>query len=160
DTAVVGQLGQPEALAGLAIGAILFDLIYGSLSFFRTSTTGLAAQAFGRGDQHELQAVFWRAVLSAIGLGILMLLLSPAILRAAPGLVTAEPAVAAAVRSYFGIRVLSSPATFVNYAVLGFVFGRGQPMLGLALQILLNGTNIVLSIALGLWLGWGIAGVA
>src|SRR3546814_20764523 len=41
DTAVVGQLGQPEALAGLAIGAILFDLIYGRLSFFRTSTTGL-----------------------------------------------------------------------------------------------------------------------
>lgn len=160
DTAVVGQLGQPEALAGLAIGAILFDLIYGSLSFFRTSTTGLAAQAFGRGDQHELQAVFWRAVLSAIGLGILMLLLAPAILRAAPGLMTDEPAVAAAVRSYFGIRVLSSPATFINYAILGFVFGRGQPMLGLALQILLNGTNIVLSIALGLWLGWGIAGVA
>jgi hypothetical protein len=54
DTAVVGRLGQAEALAGLAIGAILFDLIYGSLSFFRTATTGLAAQAFGRADEREL----------------------------------------------------------------------------------------------------------
>nr|CAD6426229.1 MATE family efflux transporter [Rhizobium sp. Q54] len=160
DTAVAGRLGRPEALAGLAIAAILFDLIYGSLSFFRTSTTGLAAQAYGRGDPRELQAVFWRAVLSALCLGAVMLLLAPAILWLAPELMTAEPAVAAVVREYFGIRVLSSPATFVNYAILGFVFGRGQATLGLALQILLNGTNILLSIALGLWLGWGISGIA
>lgn len=160
DTAVVGRLGQPEALAGLAIGAILFDLIYGSLSFFRTSTTGLAAQAFGRHDLREQQAVFYRAVLSALGLGVIMLLLAPAFLAYAPALMTGDREVGDIVRSYFSIRVLSSPATFVNYAVLGFVFGRGKAMLGLALQILLNGTNIVLSIFLGLGLGWGIAGVA
>ncbi len=160
DTAVVGRLGEAEALAGLAIGAILFDLIYGSLSFFRTSTTGLAAQAFGRNDLREQQAVFFRATLSALCLGLLMLLLSPVFLAYAPGLMTSDRAVANVVGSYFAIRVLSSPATFVNYAVLGFVFGRGQAMLGLCLQILLNGTNIVLSIILGLGLGWGIAGVA
>jgi putative MATE family efflux protein len=160
DTAVVGRMGQPEALAGLAIGAILFDLIYGSLSFFRTSTTGLAAQAFGRDDLREQQAVFLRAALSAVGLGLVMLLLAPLLLRFAPELMTDDRAVAEVVRSYFAIRVLSSPATFVNYAVLGFVFGRGQAMLGLILQILLNGTNILLSIYLGLGLGWGIAGVA
>lgn len=160
DTAIVGRLGQAEALAGLAIAAILFDLIYGSLGFFRTATTGLAAQAFGREDERELQAVFWRAVLSALALGILMLALAPVILWGAPELMTDEPGVQAVVREYFTIRVLSSPATFVNYAVLGFVFGRGQARFGLALQILLNGTNILLSIILGLWLGWGVAGVA
>ena len=160
DTAVVGQLGKPEALAGLAIGAILFDLIYGSLSFFRTSTTGLTAQAFGRGDQREQQAVFWRAFLSALGLGVFMLMLAPPILAFAPGLMTTDGTVAAVTREYFAIRVLTSPATFVNYAILGFVFGRGQAMLGLSLQILLNGCNIALSIALGLGLEWGVAGVA
>ncbi|CAD7040284.1 MATE family efflux transporter [Pseudorhizobium halotolerans] len=160
DTAVVGRLGQAEALAGLAIGAILFDLIYGSLSFFRTATTGLAAQAFGRADERELQAVFWRATLSALSLGALMLALAPVILWAAPDLMTDDRSVQAVVRDYFAIRVISSPATFLNYAILGFVFGRGQPKFGLALQILLNGTNILLSIILGLWLGWGVAGVA
>ena len=160
DTAIVGRLGQAEALAGLAIAAILFDLIYGSLGFFRTATTGLAAQAFGREDERELQAVFWRAGLSALALGILMLALAPVILWGAPELMTDDAGVQAVVREYFAIRVLSSPATFVNYAVLGFVFGRGQARFGLALQILLNGTNILLSIILGLWLGWGVAGVA
>ncbi|WP_105432276.1 MATE family efflux transporter [Neorhizobium sp. T6_25] len=160
DTAVVGQLGQAEALAGLAIGAILFDLIYGSLSFFRTSTTGLVAQAFGRGDRREQQAVFWRAFLSALGLGVIMLAFSPLILRYAPDLMTSDPTVAEVTRHYFGIRVLTSPATFANFAILGYVLGRGQGMLGLTLQIILNGTNIVLAILFGLVLGWGVAGVA
>jgi putative MATE family efflux protein len=159
-TAVVGQFGQAEALAGLAIGAILFDLIYGSLSFFRTSTTGLVAQAFGRGDRREQQAVFWRAFLSALGLGVIMLALSPLILKFAPDLMTTDATVADVTRHYFGIRVLTSPATFANFAILGFVLGRGQGMLGLVLQIILNGTNIVLAILFGLVFGWGVAGVA
>jgi putative MATE family efflux protein len=160
DTAVVGHLGKPEALAGLAIGAILFDLIYGSLSFLRTSTTGLVAQAFGRGDRREQQAVFWRALLSAIGLGLLMLAISPVILAFGPDLMTTDPAVAEVTKIYFGIRVLTSPATFGNFAILGFVLGRGQGMLGLVLQILLNGTNIVLAVLFGLVFDWGVAGVA
>jgi putative MATE family efflux protein len=160
DTAVVGHLGRPEALAGLAIGAILFDLIYGSLSFFRTSTTGLVAQAFGRGDEREQQAVFYRALVSAIALGLLMLALSPLILTFAPDLMTSDPDVAAVTRQYFGIRVLTSPATFANFAILGFVLGRGKGQVGLLLQIVLNGTNILLAILFGLVLGWGVAGVA
>jgi len=160
DTAVVGHLGRAEALAGLAIGAIIFDLIYGSLSFLRTSTTGLVAQAFGRGDQREQQAVFWRALVSAAGLGIIMLALSPVILAFAPDLMTSDANVAAVTRQYFGIRVLTSPATFANFAILGFVLGRGQGVLGLVLQIILNGTNIALAILLGLVLDYGVAGVA
>jgi putative MATE family efflux protein len=160
DTAVAGHLGRPEALAGLAIGAILFDLIYGSLSFFRTSTTGLVAQAFGRGDEREQQAVFYRALASAVVLGLAMLALSPVILAYAPDLMTGDAEVAAVTRTYFGIRVLTSPVTFANFAILGFVLGRGKGSLGLLLQIVLNGTNIVLAILFGLVLGGGVAGVA
>jgi putative MATE family efflux protein len=159
-TGVVGRLGDPAALGGLAIGAILFDLIFGSLSFFRTSTTGLTAQAFGRGDRREEQAVFWRAFISAIGLGLAMLLLTPLILAYAPGLMTDDAAVADVTQHYFGIRALSSPATFINFAVLGYVLGRGQGMTGLLLQIIINGSNIILSLFLGLHLGWGVDGVA
>ncbi|WP_245480437.1 MATE family efflux transporter [Neorhizobium sp. NCHU2750] len=159
-TGVVGRLGDPAALGGLAIGAILFDLIFGSLSFFRTSTTGLTAQAFGRGDGREEQAVFWRALISAIGLGLAMLLLTPLILAYAPELMSDDKAVADVTRHYFGIRALSSPATFINFAILGYVLGRGQGMTGLLLQIVINGSNIVLSVTIGLTLGHGVEGVA
>jgi len=159
-TAVVGRLGQPEALAGLAIGAVLFDLIFASFNFLRASTTGLTAQAYGRHDRHEQQAVFWRALISALGCGALIVLLSPVLLWLGIGLMGPQGAIADATRTYFSIRMLSGPAALANYALLGFILGRGQGPIGLLLQTVINGVNIVLAICLGLWLGWGVAGVA
>ncbi len=160
DTAVVGRLGVAEALAGLAIGAMLFDLIFGTFNFLRASTTGLTAQAFGRHDGREQQAIFWRAMLSALCCGLLVLALSPLLLKAGLAIMGPDAAVAEATSTYFSIRILSGPAALANYAILGFVLGRGQGKVGLLLQALVNGINIVLSIALGLGLHWGVAGVA
>lgn len=159
-TAVVGQLGQPDALAGLAIGAMLFDLIFSSFNFLRASTTGLTAQAFGRRDRHEQQAIFWRALLSALACGILIVLLSPVLLWLGIKLMGPEGGVAEATRTYFSIRMLAGPMALANYAILGFVLGRGQGRIGLLLQTVINGVNIILALTLGLWLGWGVAGVA
>ncbi|ARO28542.1 DNA-damage-inducible protein DinF [Rhizobium sp. NXC14] len=159
-TAVVGHVGNAEALAGLAIGAMLFDLILGSFNFLRASTTGLTAQAYGRRDGHEQQAVFWRALISALACGLALLCLSPLIETAGLRLMGAEGAIAEATGTYFAIRMLAAPAALANYAILGFVLGRGQGSVGLLLQALINGINILLSIYLGLSLGWGVAGVA
>ncbi|AJC77832.1 DNA-damage-inducible protein DinF [Rhizobium etli bv. phaseoli str. IE4803] len=159
-TAVVGHMGDPEALAGLAIGAMLFDLILGSFNFLRASTTGLTAQAYGRRDQHEQQAVFARALISALGCGLALLCLSPLLMPAGLRLMGAEGAIAEATSTYFSIRILAAPAALANYAILGFVLGRGQGKIGLLLQAIINGINILLSIYLGLTLGWGVAGVA
>src|SRR5690606_5372917 len=87
-------------------------------------------------------------------------LLSPLLLSAGLFLMAPTPGVAAVTSTYFTIRVLSAPMALGNYALLGFVLGRGQGMTGLMLQAIINGINIVLSITLGLWLGWGIAGIA
>lgn len=160
DTAVVGRLGSAELIAGLAVGAVLFDLLFSTFNFLRASTTGLVAQALGAGDRHAEQATFWRAFVSALGLGTVMLVLSPLLLAAGLWLMAPEPAVAEATRVYFGWRILSAPVALANYAILGYVLGRGQAGLGLFLQILINGINIVGSIGLGLVAGWGVAGVA
>ncbi|MBB3132543.1 putative MATE family efflux protein [Rhizobium pisi] len=160
NTAVVGHMGDPDALAGLAIGAMLFDLIMGSFNFLRASTTGLTAQAYGRRDQHEQQAVFWRALISALGCGLALLFLSPLLIAAGLRLMGAEGSIAEATSTYFSIRILAAPAALANYAILGFVLGRGQGNVGLLLQAIINGINILLSIYLGLSLGWGVAGVA
>lgn len=160
DTAVAGRLGSAEALAGLAVGAVLFDLILGSFNFLRASTTGLVAQAFGRGDRGEEQAIFWRALAIAIGCGLLIALASPLLLQVGLVLMAPPPGVAEATITYFSIRILAGPMALANYAILGFVLGRGQGMTGLLLQAIINGVNIVLSIVLGLHYGWGVAGIA
>jgi MATE family multidrug resistance protein len=139
---------------------MLFDLILGSFNFLRASTTGLTAQAYGRHDRRAQQGVFWRAIISALGCGLLLLCLSPLLLAAGLMLMGPDGAVAEATSTYFSIRILAGPAALANYAILGFVLGRGQGTIGLLLQTIINGINIVLAILLGLWLDWGVAGVA
>jgi len=160
DTAVAGRLGSADALAGMAVGAVIFDLLLGSFNFLRASTTGLVAQAFGRGDRREEQAVYWRSLAIALCSGLALALLSPFLLAAGLFLMAPSPGVAEVTTIYFSIRVLSAPLSLANYALLGFVLGRGQGMTGLFLQAVINGVNIVLSIVLGLGLGWGVAGIA
>jgi putative MATE family efflux protein len=160
DTAVVGRMGEATLLGGLAIGAIIFDVVFAAFNFLRSATTGLVAQAFGRSDTMEEQAVFWRSLAIGIVAGFVILLSAPLIIAGGLWFMDAGEAVGETTAIYVAIRIFSAPAALANYAILGFVLGRSEAMLGLALQTLINGVNIVFSIWLGLTLEWGIAGVA
>lgn len=160
DTAVVGRLGSAAALAGLTIGAVLFDFLYSVFNFLRSSTTGLVAQAYGRGDLAGQQAVFWRALFLSLLCGIGMLLISPLVLTFGNTLMGAGPEAASVTATYFSIRIISGPMALANFAILGCLLGRGRATSGLFVQILINAINIVLSVSLGLWAGLGVAGVA
>jgi MATE family multidrug resistance protein len=160
DTAVVGQFGDAALLGGLAAGAIVLDVVFTTFNFLRSGTTGLVAQAFGRGHEREEQAVFWRAFAIAVLSGLALILLAPLISAGGAWFIGGEPRVTEAMHLYVGVRLLSAPMSLVNYAVLGYVLGRGEGGLALFLQLLLNGANILLSVWLGLVFGWGVEGVA
>lgn len=160
DTAVVGQFANAALIGGLAVATIIFDLLFGTFNFLRSATTGLVAQAYGRDDELEQKAVFWRSMLIGLVSGLVILLLHTVIISLGLYLMDASREVASAAKEYFAIRVFSAPAALMNYALLGYVLGLGKGRLGLVLQILINGTNIVLSFALGLGLEWGLSGVA
>jgi len=160
DTAVIGQLGVAAALGGLAMGAVILDIVFFSFSFLRSGTTGFTAQAMGRHDRVEQQVVFARALSVAIGCGLLILAFGPLLVRL--GLVLIEPtqAVGHTVVSYSSIRLYAAPLTMVNYVILGWLLGLGRAGQGLKIQLLLNGVNIVFSVYLGLTLELGVVGVA
>jgi len=160
DTAVVGQFGDAALLGGLAAGALVFDVVFTTFNFLRSGTTGLVAQAFGRGDTIEQQAVFWRAVLVALACGVVVAALAPVLSLAGQWFIAGGQRVSETMDIYIRIRMLGAPFSLMNYAILGYVLGRGEGALGLLLQIVLNGCNIVLCILLGLKLGWGVQGVA
>jgi len=160
DTAVVGRLGDAALIGGLAMAAILFDLVFSTFNFLRSATTGLVAQAMGREDPTEEQAVFWRSLMISVVAGIAVIAAIPLLLKLGLPLLGARGEVAAAASTYLVIRALSAPAALANYAILGYVLGRGMGGTGLFLQTIINGTNIVLSIWLGLGLDYGLKGVA
>ncbi|QKV19328.1 MATE family efflux transporter [Oricola thermophila] len=160
DTTVIGQFGDAALIGGLAVGAIVFDIVFTTLNFLRSGTTGFVAQAFGRGDETEQQAVFWRAVILAAGLGLALLALAWPIRELGIALMNPGPEVAEATRTYVTVRMFAAPFSLVNYAILGLLLGQGRAMAALLLQTLLNGINIAGSIYFGLVLGWAIEGVA
>jgi len=160
DTAVVGQLGDAALLGGLAAGAVVFDVVFSGFNFLRSGTTGLVAQAYGRGATADERLILLRAMLLAIVIGVAVTLLAPLISHAGQVFMGADAAVNAALDEYVRIRCLGSPFSLLNYALLGYVLGRGEGALGLGLQLILNLSNIVLSVIFGLWMGWGVAGVA
>ena len=47
DLALMGQLGNPVYIGAIAIGSIIFNIIYSSFNFLRMGSTGFTAQAVG-----------------------------------------------------------------------------------------------------------------
>ncbi len=160
DTAVVGRLGDAAMLGGLAVGAVILDLIFTGLNFLRSGTVGLTAQAMGADDRVERVNVLHRALILSALIGLLLILFSLPVLELGLLLMKPGDAVAEAVRSYFMIRIFAAPFTLSNYSILGWLLGLARVRLGLALQVLSSVVNILLSIYLGLVRGYGIEGVA
>ncbi len=160
NTGVVGRLGDPALIGGLAVGAVVIDFIFSCFNFLRSGTTGLVAQALGAGDEAEEQAAFLRAAVVALAAGVLLVLAAPLAVWAGGAFMGADPAVSAAMEAYVGVRMWGAPLILLNYAILGYALGRGEGRTGLGIQAALNGTNLILSLILGLSLGWGVAGVA
>ena len=53
DTAIAGHLGDKVFIGAVAVGAMMFNLVYWNFGFLRMSTSGMTAQTCGSGDFHE-----------------------------------------------------------------------------------------------------------
>jgi MATE family multidrug resistance protein len=159
NTAVIGRLGEAALIGGIAVGAIIFDIVFTTFNFLRSGTTGLTAQSHGARDRVELQAIFWRAMILAFLSGAIILILHPLLLAVALSLIGGSDAVKEATSTYYGIRVLATPFALGNYVLLGWLIGFGRAGWTLLLQTVLNGLNIALSILLVTHWGYGVQGV-
>ena len=160
DTAVMGRLGDPKYIGAVAIGALIFTLVFWTFGFLRMGTTGLTAQALGAEDGEEIRAALGRALLIAGGVGGALILAQWPIREIAFALLDGGPEVEPLARTYFDIRIWSAPAALANYALVGWFIGLGRARVALVLQVFLNLVNIVFNIVLALGLGWGVAGIA
>ena len=160
DTAVVGQLGVPHLMGAVAIGAVIFNMLYWTFSFLRMGTTGLTAQALGAGQNREIAGHLLRALMVALVCGAGLVLLQVPVRLGAFWLTGGSAQVLDAATSYFNIRIWAAPAGLVNFALLGWLIGLGRAGVAFLLQLFLNLMNIALALLFGLVLEGGVAGVA
>jgi multidrug resistance protein, MATE family len=160
DTAVMGRIPDPAYIGAVALGALVFNFVFWGFGFLRMGTTGLTAQALGAGDAGEIRASLGRAVLIGCAVGAALIALQWPIRELAFALLDAGPRIEALARTYYDIRIWAAPATLTNYALLGWFIGLGRARMALALQLVLNLTNIALCLVLVLGLDMGVKGVA
>ena len=189
-----GGLGAAALIGGISIGTMLFDMLYWNFGFLRGGTGGLAAQAYGRlrglcpllspaafgrapdgaWITHRTEAIetacrditviLKRALGIAFGSGLALIALQWVVVQVAFLLVECSPEVQTLATQYFYIRIWAAPATLSLFAFKGWFIGMQDTVRPMICDLLVNATNIVLSI--GLAFGYaglpelGFAGVA
>lgn len=160
DITVIGRLGDAALLGGLVLGALVFDVLFSLAYFLRIGTAGLVAQSVGAKDPRDGLLHVSRALVLGVGIGLVMIVLSVPILWLSVKLLAPEAAVEAALAEYFHWRIWAAPFALINYALLGWFYGRAAARTGMMLQLLLHLIDIALSIYFVHGLGWGVPGAA
>ena len=125
DMAIVGHLGSAAYIGAIAVGGMLFNLIYWLFGFLRMGTSGITSQAYGRRDLREAFLALIRSVGVGLAVGGLLLFLSPVVRWIAFQVIEATPEVAGLASTYFSIGVWGAPAVLALYGFMGWFVGGG-----------------------------------
>ena len=159
DTVLMGNLSASH-LGAVGVGGMIFNFIYWNFGFLRMGTTGMTAQAFGAKDPKEQIHTFLRAGFLAVIISILILLLMRPIEQISLLAFNMEGNQAQLVAEYFRIRIWAAPASLLIYVITGWYFGMQNAFYPLFITLTVNVANMLISIYLVKYLGWGIKGVA
>ena len=160
DTAIAGHLGSERYLAAIAVGGVMFNMLYWFFSFLRAGTSGLSAQACGAGDPSASALVLARSLLVALTAGALMILFQEGIFKMMVWFLEAKPPVSSLASVYFHLLIWGAPAVLGNYAMAGWFLGMQNSRMMLWVSLIINVVNIVTSLTLVYLLDMGIAGIA
>ena len=162
DIAIAGHLDTNAAtlIGGIAIGTMLFDLLYWNFGFLRVGTGGLAAQAYGREDRQECARILTRSVGIAFSCALLLIAVQWLFIKAAFLVVDCTSEVQELASRYFFIRIWAAPATLGLMAFKGWFIGMQDSVSPMAVDLIVNGMNVLRSFVLALGIpAWGYEGL-
>lgn len=160
DTAIVGHLGDPAYLAAVAIGGSIFSMLYWPFGFLRMGTSGLTAQAHGANNKVECDATLWRALLTSTTIGLLIVILQKPINEIFLHFIETDTSTSHIAKQYIDILIYGAPASLGLYAVNGWLIGKGNSRKTMWISLIINLSNILVSLLLVYGVKLGIAGVA
>jgi MATE family multidrug resistance protein len=146
DTAIIGRTGDAAALAGVALGTTVINLVFWTFGFLRMGMTGMTAQAEGAGDTVEVEAMLLRGLVAGVVLGTILFALQVLLIPLALHTLAGGGAMDDAARGYVSARFFGAPASLSIFAINGWLLGLGRTRAALALQIVMNLLNIALDL--------------
>ena len=164
DTAIVGHItagaSGEDYIGAIAIGSMIFNIIYWNFGFLRMGTSGFTAQAYGADDKKEQMSILLRACTIALLAALALIVLQKPIGLLTEAFVENKNHALDLALEYFFIRIWAAPATLGMYALKGWFIGMQDSKTPMWISILINVLNIVFSYVFAIGLSMNIEGVA
>ena len=160
DAAIVGHLGAASYIGAIAVGGMLFNIIYWIFGFLRMGTSGMTSQAYGQKDEAETMRILARSMGVGMLIALALIILQYPIERIAFTLMKATPEVERLASLYFRICIWGAPAVLGLYSISGWCIGMQNSRFPMYVAITQNIVNILASLALVYGFGMKIEGVA
>ncbi|MDE6330205.1 MAG: MATE family efflux transporter, partial [Muribaculaceae bacterium] len=149
DTYITGHLGNERFIAAIAVGTMMVNALYWLCGFLRMGTTGLTAEAFGRGDGARRRTVLTVGVSLGVLIGLLLMAFAWPLARVMLGVMEPPAATAALAEEYFRLSVLGAPALLATMAVTGWMVGSQNTFRPMVVAISTIVGNIDASLCFG-----------
>lgn len=160
DVTIVGHLGAASYIGAIAVGGMLFNIIYWIFGFLRMGTGGMTSQAYGRGDEAEMMRLLTRSTGVGMLIALTLIVLQYPIERTAFSLIETTPEVERLAATYFRICIWGAPAVLGLYSFSGWFIGMQNSRYPMFIAITQNIVNILMSLVLVYGLEMKIEGVA
>ena len=160
DTAITGHMGEARYIGAIAVGSMIFNIMYWLFAFLRMGTGGMTAQAYGRKDFGEADLTGLRAICISSLIGLAIIILQYPLLHLVMWFIAPDENVTQLVYSYCYICIWGAPASLGLFALNGWFVGMQNTKIPMIISITQNVVNILVSLLLVYCLGMKIEGVA
>lgn len=148
DMYLMGHQQSELYMGAVALGSVIFNIVYWNFAFLRMSISGLAAQSVGRKDDKECAHTLFRGLTIGIIGGIILIASQVGIEQLGFSLLNGSEEVKLLAREYFYIRIWAAPAAICLFAFTGWYIGMQNAIFPMWISITVNIVNVIASYAL------------
>jgi len=160
DVAIVGHLGDASYIGAIAIGGMIFNIIYWLFGFLRMGTSGMTSQAFGADEHQETARLLTRSLGVGISASFILILMQYPIERLSFAFIQTTSDIQTLTSQYFRICIWGAPAVLGLYGLSGWFIGMQNSRYPMYVAITQNIVNIFASLLFVYGCGMKIEGVA
>lgn len=160
DVAIVGHLGDVSYIGAIAVGSMVFNLVYWIFGFLRMGTSGMTAQALGSRRLADVVQLLIRSVCISLAVAVLLLAVQVPLQKIMFVLIKPTAEIVSLSSVYFYMVIWGAPAVLGLYGLTGWFIGMKNTRIPMLVSIIQNIVNIVASLLLVIVCDMGFRGVA
>lgn len=160
DMYLMGHESSEVYMGAVALGSVIFNIVYWNFAFLRMSVSGLAAQSVGRDDHNDSAQVLFRGLMIALAGSAILLLGQVGIAHFSFDLLQGSTEVKTLANDYFFVRIWAAPAAIMLFVFTGWFVGMQNAIYPMLIAVTVNVVNVLASYALVTYGHMGARGVA